>query len=358
MKLPRVIHLPFINSPYQLLLVKHLNKCQQDAYHAKMLNFAWVNLTLPYNLFTGNNFDIIHLHWQHSFLLSKTPFQTKVKAILTIFQFRLLQLFGKKIIWTIHNINHHENIHKDIELTFSKKLARLADGIIVHCPSARSYVQEAYELSNNSKIWVVPHANFIGYYPNDISKSAARKILKLSINDKVFLFFGMIRRYKGILDLINNYKKLNNAKSKLLIIGKPNDNTYSQQIKKEANGCKNIHLTFDFINDEKIQTYMNAADIIVLPYRDILSTGALLLALSFGKPIIAPKIGCIPDVVTDQGGFLYDPSEPDGLLNAMNTALSTKADLERISNFNMQLANKLEWCHAAELTVDVYRSVY
>ncbi len=85
-------------------------------------------------------------------------------------------------------------------------------------------------------------------------------------------------------------------------------------------GDVRINLVPEFIADEAIQVYLNAADIFVLPYKDITTSGAAFLALSFGRPIIAPSIASFPEVVTPQSGILYDPQKTNSLVSALQEA--------------------------------------
>ena len=98
---------------------------------------------------------------------------------------------------------------------------------------------------------------------------------------------------------------------------------------------------------------MNAADVVVLPYREILTSGAIILAMSFGKPIIAPKIGCIPDYIDDNGGFLYNPLDVQGLLEAMRKAIYNP-DLKKMGEYNFIKVKDLDWKRIGESTYRIY----
>jgi len=97
---------------------------------------------------------------------------------------------------------------------------------------------------------------------------------------------------------------------------------------------------------------MNAADVIVLPFKDILTSGSVILAMSFGKPIIAPTIGCVPDVLDIEGSFLYNALEKDGLVNAMRRVFNS--DIIKMGNHNFELAKQFEWDKIAKKTYEIY----
>ncbi|MDG6250545.1 hypothetical protein, partial [Methanocalculus sp.] len=91
-----------------------------------------------------------------------------------------------------------------------------------------------------------------------------------------------------------------------------------------------------------------AADVVILPYTDILSSGAALLALSFGKPIIAPAIGCIPQVLDNHGSILYDPDQEEGMINAMKSI--KKCNLSDMGKHNYQKSKDLNWDLVGKMT--------
>ena len=76
----------------------------------------------------------------------------------------------------------------------------------------------------------------------------------------------------------------------------------------------------EFVPNEAIQLYMNACNVCVLPYKNATTSGAAMLALSFGRPIVAPDIGPFPELITQATGILYDPSQPNALLLALQQA--------------------------------------
>jgi beta-1,4-mannosyltransferase len=210
-----------------------------------------------------------------------------------------------------------------------------------------------YRMAAYSRATVIPHGNYIHIYENVIDKMQARKQLRLNTEDIVYLYFGQIRPYKGTLELIDTFRKLDAPRTELLIAGSPYNNEIVEDILKRCNKNENIKTILKFIPDDEIQIYMNASDIVALPYKDILTSGAVMLAMSFGKPIIAPLIGCIPDVLDNEGGLLYNPSDDNGLLEAMRHALD--ADLIKMGKHNLELAKQLQWDDIAKRTYKIYQ---
>jgi glycosyltransferase involved in cell wall biosynthesis len=99
---------------------------------------------------------------------------------------------------------------------------------------------------------------------------------------------------------------------------------------------------------------MNAADVVVLPYRDIFTSGAALLAMSFGKAIVAPRIGCMAELLRSEGAYLYDKDDPRGLTKAISQATREQQRLPMMGLYNLQQAQALNWTEMARCTAAGY----
>lgn len=321
------------------------------------VHFSNGYFAIPKSIIRNGLPDILHLHWHHPFLVTDNKYLSIIKSVGFMCQLLPLKFMGVKMVWTIHNITGHKRNSEPVELFFSKYLAKICDRLIVHCASAKQEVIKKYYISESSVV-VIQHGNYIGQYENTIKHSDARNKLCIKDEDMVFLYFGQIRQYKGIPELLNAFRILHNNKVnnvKLLIVGKSYDDKIKEQILNNRNDREKIMPVIEFIPDKDIQLYMNAADIIVLPYKDILTSGTTILAMSFGKPIIAPEIGCIIDILDNKGGFLYSTKIENGLYEAMICALNTdKTILQNMGIYNLRLAEQFSWTEIGKRTYNIY----
>jgi glycosyltransferase involved in cell wall biosynthesis len=165
----------------------------------------------------------------------------------------------------------------------------------------------------------------------------------------------LIRPYKGLLELVESFQKLQLSDAKLVIAGKDRDQQLTADIRKKIEGDSNIQLECRYIPDDELQKYMAAADFVVLPYRDILTSGGIIAGMSYGKAIIAPRIGCIPEVLNSSGGFLYDPNDKEGLLKAMRRATDiSMVKINEMGKYNFSVAKQMDWLNIAASTIKVY----
>ncbi|RYF95872.1 MAG: glycosyltransferase, partial [Chitinophagaceae bacterium] len=155
-----------------------------------------------------------------------------------------------------------------------------------------------------------------------VSKIGARTKLGLATDQKIVLFFGFIRKYKG-LDLLFESVKLLQDKPmgkelKILVAGEfyENEEPYKEQI-KTLNIADQLILRTQFIADPEVKYYLGAADVVIQPYRNATQSGVTPLAYHFEKPMIVTNVGSLPTLVPHEKVGLVCEPEPDAIANAM-----------------------------------------
>lgn len=300
---------------------------------------------------------LLHLHWieGYSGLSAKNIFLCIIKFFLFIVDTFVAKVILKtKIVWTIHNLYSHEIYYPKIEKLSRKYFSILSDAIICHCSYAKKLFQKEFSVFQD-KIYIIKIGNYHNTYKNEFPQEKARQSLKLKKEDFIFLIFGPLRPYKGILNLIKNFNKLDaNPHAKLLIVGKPENSLFKKHIEKAVIDNQNINLIFGFVPDDEIQIFMNASDLVVFSYNKILTSAGILLAMNFRKPIIAPRLGCIPETIDRKGAFLYDFKDENGLINALEKAMKNKNNLLEMGNYNFELAKNYAWNDIARQNKNVY----
>lgn len=330
-----------VPNPYQKILMSALKQNGVDVV-IDQYQLKWPVLFRTLSRHATS--DIIHLHWLTPyvewFTCSKSHFKSFVKLLLLFIDIFLVRLSGKKIVWTIHNRFMHEWNNLLIEKWVRKTLARYSDKVIVHCDSAFEEIKNEYGIKNPVSYSVIPHGHYIDAYQNTIDKTTARKMLGLMPDGVVFLSFGMIRSYKGIDRLLSTVKSSNKLKNvTFLIVGEPRPPEFEKEILEMASGMPNIKFFLEYIPDEKIQVYMNAADAAVFTFKDILTSGSVILAMSYGKAIIVPNRGCFKDLLDARGAIFFGDS------NTLTAALEKAmvADLETMGAHNKERIAREDW---------------
>jgi beta-1,4-mannosyltransferase len=300
--------------------------------------------------------EILHFHWLHPYMIRPSTLGTVLRSTRLLIELSILKFFGQRIVWTVHNLKNHDNRHVHLERWFTKRFARLASTIIAHSQAAAAQIGSAFTINDPSRIHIVPHGNYIGCYPNQISRGEAREKLGLDPELVVFLFLGRIQSYKNVLELIREFKKLPTDLS-LLIAGPASDAKLEQTIRDEIGTARNIIFHPGFVVKDRIQIYMNACDAVVLPYREVFTSGAMMLAMSFGRACVAPRLSGMLDFLDSEGAFLYEPDQPGGLGQAIRAAAANRNKLRDMGNHNLAKIADNDWNGVARRTVEIYKSV-
>jgi glycosyltransferase involved in cell wall biosynthesis len=346
----RVVIAPYYlnENPYQKQLHVHLSNLgiQVSGLEGGIYMPAEVEYINP---------NILHLHWLQVFSRSTNFIRSFLRLLKFMAGLLVLKLAGVKIVWTAHNLKDHENTNPLIDRLCTSFVIQLSDAIIAHGEVAKQEILDNFRVSRENRISVIPHGNYIGYYPNKITQAEARKLLEIDDSKIVFLFLGMIRPYKGVNELIDIFKQLHQDNVELIIAGKPLNPNIETEINQKIQGYTNIKFKPGFVPNEEIQVYMNACDVVVFPYRNLLTSGAAILAMSFSRACLAPKIGCLQEVLDDSGAFLYDPDTPNSLLQTINQAIGQRADLGTMGKYNRQVVEQWSWDRIAQMTGEVYQ---
>jgi glycosyltransferase involved in cell wall biosynthesis len=201
---------------------------------------------------------------------------------------------------------------------------------------------------------VLAHGHYLGSYPNTIGRAAARTALALPADAVVFVCLGLLRPYKGLEELLPAFRALPRRDLRLVLAGKPGSAGYLDVLQTLAAGDDRIRLVPRFIPREDVQIYQNAADVGVFPYRQITTSGAALLAFSFGLPVLAPALGAFPHLVAGRRGYLYDPAEPDALALALDRA--SRTDWTGAREEIMGWVAQFDWAAIGGKLVAAYRT--
>lgn len=298
---------------------------------------------------------IFHLHWT-SFILAPAKTQEEAELLKQKFIEKLylfLSLDGI-FVWTIHNTLPHDSRYPNLEIKLRSKLTEIASRIHIHSQKSIPEVEEFFSIPKD-KLEVIHHGNYVGTYPNYITREQARKRFELSPDKIVFLFLGQIRPYKGIEDLITAFVEVSKKipHSYLLIAGNPVHPFRKKEIENKAKIFSNVKVIEKAIPDGELQWFFNAADVVVSPYRNILTSGSVINALSFSRPVIAPNVGMIQELIQDgYNGFTYELGSIKSLTQAMFNMIEviTKIeDKEKLYQQCFQSVEKLTWHQHSQL---------
>ena len=332
------------SNPYTWLLNKTMENMDVEVYEFSIKQC----LTKKY--------DIFHIHWPEWHLGNSKIFDAITKTIALLLLIALMRLRGTKIIWTVHNLRAHQTLYPILENGFWRIFTHQLNGYISLSKTGMKAAKDNFPNLRNIPGFVVPHHHYRRFYPNNLSFQKARSALEISPSTKVLLFFGRIQPYKNVPELIRAFKQVANPNIMLYIVGSFNPHflAFNEEVKREAALDPRIKLNGEFISKENIQTYFNAANLVICPFNEILNSGSALLALSFNRPVLVPLMGSLVELQQQVGKEWVFTYTGDINSSKIEEALNWESKMPRSDRAPLE---GLDTEMMARKTIDVYHLI-
>jgi glycosyltransferase involved in cell wall biosynthesis len=224
-----------------------------------------------------------------------------------------------KNIFLVENYISHEN--RWFDKFFTKQTLKYADAFI----SESSYITKQITKDFSQKpTYQTTLSVYDCFDLKRYTKATSRE--KLNINtENVILFFGMIRPYKGLDKLIEAFSTLKDSDATLLIVGESYENIDKYKLLIEQSGLQEKTMFINkFIDNDEIELYFKAADVVVLPYYSGTQSGILMMAYGFGIPVVATNVGGVAELIKNKTGIVVANNEIVNLYPAIKSILDTK----------------------------------
>ncbi len=269
----------------------------------------------------------------------------------------VLRGLGRRVVLTVHDVLPHE--HAPADAPRMRRLLAHVDRAILHSEeNKRAFHRVFADAAPASQL--VPLGDFFDFAERpDPTPAQARAALSLPPDAPIVLFFGAIRPYKGLADLIEAFPRVRAAvpSAHLVVAGLPLGDfaPYERAIAEAGiRDCTALYLAYHAWND--VAKFFRAADVVVLPYRSASQSGVAQLAFAFAKPVVATRVGGLPEVIEEKRtGLLVAPSDQEALAAAIAALLADPplrhAMGTRASEF---AASHNSWDQIAEMTLNVY----
>ena len=299
---------------------------------------------------------ILHILWNNKFeLFDRTILMLYYKAL------------GKRVAFTAHNVNQAKRDAKDSWLNrFTLRIQyRLCDHIFVHTQKMKDELCRDFAVTEKG-VTVIPFPINNASPNTELTSVEAKRRLGLREDERTILFFGRVRPYKGTEYLLDAFRLLSAKKQmnyRLIIAGEPikGCEEYLKEIQNAVNrdfDQGQVMLRMQFIPDDEVEVYLKAADVLVLPYKEIFQSGVLFLAYAFGLPVVATDVGSFREEIVEGGtGFLCHPGDPAEMARAIETYFTS----ELFKNLDIRRGEIKDYANAthswhvvADLTCSAY----
>lgn len=278
--------------------------------------------------------DVLHVHWPEEIFWGRPgALRSMVKVWRTLRALKRLRRRGVAIVWMVHNLHPHELSRTNTLLWrwLSKGVAETASGYMTLCPATIEPVRDAFPGLAGKPVAYAWHPRYPHAVGSDL-RDEARRRLAIGVDVRLFTYLGLIRPYKGVDQLISNFRQSAPASARLLIAGKCDGPEAIDRLNELIDGDPRIIFRPGWLGDAEFNEWLQASDAVVLPYRDYLHSGAMIHALSLDRPIIcpaAPFSEALAALVGPEWVSTYREPMPDDLFCA-NPVKAGKPDLSAL----------------------------
>jgi beta-1,4-mannosyltransferase len=300
--------------------------------------------------------SVVHLHWPDLTFLSGPRRWRHIARLTLFFGFlRVARLSGTRLVWTVHNLDsHEERATPRIRAAHRWLLLRNVDAFLSLSEEGLAATREAYPELRTVPGFVTPHGHYRLDYDLTGEKSEARDVLDLPQHSPVLVSTGAIRPYKNIPQLIRSFLQRPDDGSILAIAGKPSGAALREEIEQAAGGDPRVRLELSFLSPERMALWLRAADLVVLPYRAIQNSGSAVLALSAHRPVLVPALGSMRELADQIGHEWVSLYTGDISSERIDAAMTWLAMEPRPNEPDL---SPLDWHTIAAQTIAVYRHV-
>lgn len=292
------------------------------------------------------------MDWIHQYCLAPGLLRSLIKTTAFLIDLAFVKwVLRVKLVWTIHNLQHHDKRPRNLERWISAVFARSCAKVRVLGEGVSDLVCHRFGIKPD-RIAIIPEGSFKGYYPDDLTIVEARAQLNLPLDCKVWLYFGALRPYKGVEEILDYFVENKPENTILLIAGTPWNQKYANQLEQRSKGKSSIRLFLNTIPDSDLQIFFNASDLVILPFKNVFNSSSVVLAMTFGKAVVAPALGLIPFRLQKQTELLYTSSEGLGAGLKRISNISQNQLLE-FGNQNRIFVNQFQWTDFAKMVLNL-----
>jgi len=289
--------------------------------------FTWIKTAKYIN---GLKADLVFFDWWNPFF---GPSHRIISSLIK-------KQYKNKIIFITENVISHEA--RIIDRVLTKIGLKNANAFV----ALSNIVENTLKGFTNKKVYksALPIYDCYNLDKNiDVNKQKTK--LGFNKDSDILLFFGYVRKYKGLNVLLNAMPEIikDNPKSRLLIVGEFYDSPdkYYEQIDKL--GIKDfVKVVQRFVPNEEVGNYYSVADVVILPYLSATQSGVLNIAYGFGKPVIVTDVGGLAeDVIEGKTGYIVKPHDEKEIIMAINKFFEDRTMIDFEANINKKLEDNL-----------------
>lgn len=328
-------------NPFQQILSERLGENGIAAHGVRYLYDS-----LPAINSSSAKHRVLHLHWLNVVLAGAKSVSDEEKRIAKFASFLSdVKSSDTKIVWTVHNVLPHEGYSEGSAVRVRELICEAADWIHIMSPTTVEECLPKFKIPSE-KVIRVEHPGYHGFYPEVPSELDLRAKWGMPVGGKLVVILGGIKPYKGLAAFAQTFSETTQGDPRslgLLIAGKANEPLIGTQLFDFAELSTNLHILPEMVSDSQVSELMTMADLVAIPYESSLNSGALVLALTYAKPVLARATAGSTHLLAGGAGHVYADDQQ------LRAALSDLSWIESAKPRAAELSRHLNRPHLTEV---------
>ncbi|MTD12750.1 glycosyltransferase [Nakamurella sp. YIM 132087] len=269
------------------------------------LTFSWRDAVL-------GRFDVLHVHWPELLLRSGSPLKRWLRRVLLLVVLLRIRTGPRALVRTVHNLRPHEEGNRT-ERALLRLFDRWTTLFVTLVPSTPLPVPGAARA-------VIAHGDYTQWFAGlDVPAQVPGRLG----------YVGLLRSYKGVDVLLHEFAALSGDGLSLRVVGKAQDPAIAAQVTAAVAADRRISARLEYVDDPTMAVEIGRSALVVLPYRAMHNSGAALLALSLGRPILVPDNEINRDLAAEVGPGWVHLFDGELTAGALAGALAAVAENDR-----------------------------
>jgi glycosyltransferase involved in cell wall biosynthesis len=307
-----------------------------------------------------DEFDLLHVQWLHERLWRRHGWGPLARGrdLVGFWRFlRTAKRLGKRIVWTVHDLEPHDGVGL-ADRAGTAMLARAADLVICHTAATRERLVRRY-LGRRDTTVIMRHGNYDGVFPAPRPRAETAAAFGFDPSARTLVAAGNLRGYKGF-EVAVEAATLLGPEYQLVIAGGHNPETpeVADALRKQVAGRANVRLVVRQVGDDELADLYAAADCVLLPYRWITGSGALITSLTLGRAVVASDLPFFRNELADEpaAGVLVPPGDPAALAAGVKEFFASGVPARHAAA--RRLADRLAWPEVVKPVVARLRELF
>lgn len=269
-----------------------------------VLSFSWRTALL-------GRYDVFHTHWPEILLRGTSPVKTGLRRALALALLLRMRLTRVAIVRTLHNTGAHES---------GSRIENAILDLFWRSTAAFVRLNARTPAPADRPVETITHGHYRDWFADHPRRSPQPGRLA---------YFGLIRPYKNVPELVAAFRGAAVDGRTLLVMGKPSDAATEKAVTDSVAGDDRVTLMLSYVDDATLTSELTGAELVVLPYADMHNSGAALLALSLGRAVLVPDNDVTRDLAAEVGDTwvrrFASPLTPEVLADAVHDLPSDDA---------------------------------